>query len=248
MKEKRSGVSWFCCVPGDGLHGVTLKLLNNTKGKGCLLLTDGQVTRPLLQREPGLGPQAQLVLKPASSLSCAFAVDEYRGALELMAILLMVCWDDLLNLTASCRNSENCEETEGMRKRRGGAARLAAAFWVVMGRGLAERHASDSAPLWGQAVPPAAGRRGSRHLTTVGRGKMQLWTPVGLRCPHSKGTAALGELGFGKVVAFWQWCPFPFVFPTRELSYCRKAYSSLGDSVSFVSWGLSSLELQFALL
>lgn len=90
-----------------------------------------------------------MVLKLAFFLLCAFVVDEYRGALELMVILFMVCWDDLLNFIVFCRNFENCEEIEGMRKRRGGVVRLVVAFWVVMGRGLVERYVSDLVFFWG---------------------------------------------------------------------------------------------------
>lgn len=131
-------------VPGNVLqHGVTLKLPNNTKGKGCLLLTDSWVTCPLLQREPGLGPQAHLVPVPLPSPSRAWAAGRWtRVSTGANCHLALAVLDDLVRESSYCllKETENwgdgSDEREKWRRqgRNSQAGSMGGYKWVVMGK------------------------------------------------------------------------------------------------------------------
>lgn len=132
-------------MPGSVPHSVTLKLPNNTKSKGCLLLTDGWITCPLLQREPGLGPQAHLAPKPLPSLFRALAAGRWTqvstGANCRLAHAVLGWfskWIILLPLEGNWKLWGDWSDEETWRRHgrnsQAGSSTMGRYKWVVMGK------------------------------------------------------------------------------------------------------------------
>lgn len=219
--EKTGSGYLLCCVPGQVPRGVAMALPTNTKGKGCLLLTEGRATCPLFQREPGLGSQAHLV-QSQCHLCC---VQSSRGtqvrtwANDHLAHAMLwwyTKWIILLLLIRSLK----LVETEVMRKKSGEQLGRSSTMWGGYWWGRVREEQQASAWRLGKTRQrrPEAGRKESL-LTMAGRGKMLLWFLWDSNAVMIRTCQPWG------LVAFWLWYHLQFIFSfSGELAYYRKGH------------------------